>query len=131
MPEPPEYRPSWRAGSSPRPGPWGRSGPARGVVMVDLSVEVDGIKFPNPFVIGSGPPGSNAGCINRAFKDGWGGVVCKTISLDSSKVTNTAPRYAKLWLGDREDKSSVFGFENIELISDRPFADWLVDFKKV
>jgi dihydropyrimidine dehydrogenase (NADP+) len=25
----------------------------------DLSVTVDGIHFPNPFVIGSGPPGTN------------------------------------------------------------------------
>lgn len=27
--------------------------------MIDLSIEVDGLKFDNPFVIGSGPPGSN------------------------------------------------------------------------
>jgi dihydropyrimidine dehydrogenase (NADP+) len=25
----------------------------------DLSVVVNGVKFPNPFVIGSGPPGTN------------------------------------------------------------------------
>ena len=25
----------------------------------DLSVTVNGIRFPNPFVIGSGPPGTN------------------------------------------------------------------------
>lgn len=98
--------------------------------MPDLSITVDGVKFDNPFVIGSGPPGSNANCINRSFKEGWGGVVCKTLSLDHSKVTNTAPRYARLRLDDK-DKKSIFGFENIELISDRPFADWLDDFKKV
>jgi hypothetical protein len=27
----------------------------------DLSVEVNGLKLPNPFVIGSGPPGTNCG----------------------------------------------------------------------
>ena len=32
----------------------------------------------------------------RAFDDGWGGVICKTLSLDASKVVNVTPRYAKL-----------------------------------
>jgi dihydroorotate dehydrogenase subfamily 1 len=100
--------------------------------MADLSIEVDGLKFDNPFVIGSGPPGSNAQCMIRAFEDGWGGVVAKTLSLDSSKVVNVAPRYARVSMsGDSKDKRSVYGFENIELISDRPFKDWLDDFKRV
>ena len=101
--------------------------------MADLSIEVDGLKFPNPFVIGSGPPGSNANCINRAFSQGWGGVVCKTIALEADKVNNVAPRYARLRIdgGDPKDKKQIFGFQNIELISDRPFVDWLDDFKKI
>jgi dihydroorotate dehydrogenase subfamily 1 len=100
--------------------------------MADLRVVVDGLEFDNPFVIGSGPPGSNAQCITRAFEDGWGGVVCKTLSLDSSKVVNVAPRYARCSTGkDAKNKKEVYGFENIELISDRPFADWIDDFKKV
>ena len=28
--------------------------------MADLRVTVDGLTLPNPFVIGSGPPGTNA-----------------------------------------------------------------------
>jgi len=100
---------------------------------VDLSVDADGLKLDNPFVIGSGPPGSNANCIGRAFDEGWGGVVCKTISLDASKVHNVAPRYARLRVqGEgRGKKKDIFGFENIELISDRTFDDWIDDFKKV
>src|SRR5262249_55031690 len=58
-----------------------------------------------------------------------GGVVCKTISLDASKVVNTAPRYAKLKA--REDDKVVVGFENIELISDRPFDAWLDEFRQL
>lgn len=100
--------------------------------MADLSINVDGLKFDNPFVIGSGPPGSNAGCIKRAFKEGWGGVVCKTIQLEADKIKNVAPRYARLSTSDdAKAKQSVFGFENIELTSDRPFSDWLDDFKDV
>lgn len=83
------------------------------------------MKLPNPFVIGSGPPGTNytarvwtqscTGLLHRrkaersvlglirqvmkkAFDEGWGGVICKTLSLDSSKVVNVTPRYAKLTL---------------------------------
>ncbi len=61
-----------------------------------LAIEVNGMKFKNPFVLGSGPPGTNGKVIARAFERGWGGVVCKTISMDNSKVTNVAPRYGKL-----------------------------------
>lgn len=49
-------------------------------------MEVNGLKLPNPFVIGSGPPGTNYQVMKKAFDEGWGGVICKTLSLDSSKV---------------------------------------------
>jgi dihydropyrimidine dehydrogenase (NADP+) len=52
----------------------------------DLSVTVNGLQLPNPFVIGSGPPGTNYAVMKKAFDEGWGGVICKTLSLDSSKV---------------------------------------------
>lgn len=96
----------------------------------DLSIEVNGIKFDNPFLLGSGPPGTNAKVISKSFDLGWGGVVCKTISLEADKVTNVAPRYAKF---RGRESGEVVGFENIELISDRPFEVWLeelADLKK-
>jgi dihydroorotate dehydrogenase len=46
--------------------------------MADLSILVNGVRFPNPFVIGSGPPSTNARVMIKAFKAGWGGVVAKT-----------------------------------------------------
>lgn len=94
----------------------------------DLSIVVNGLKFENPFVIGSGPPGTNKATILKAFKEGWGGVVAKTISLDASKVHNVAPRYGKLY--SRETKE-VIGFQNIELISDRSVEDWMKDFREI
>src|SRR5918992_6169966 len=96
--------------------------------MPTLATTVDGLKLPNPFIIGSGPPGTNLNVINRAFKEGWGAVIAKTISLDSAKVINVAPRYAKFYA---EDKKEVIGWENIELISDRKFDIWLEEFKKI
>lgn len=94
--------------------------------MPTLTTTVNGLKLPNPFIIGSGPPGTNLSVINRAFREGWGAVIAKTVSLDASKVINVTPRYAKLHAADGE----VIGWENIELISDRPFAIWLDEFKK-
>jgi dihydroorotate dehydrogenase subfamily 1 len=95
--------------------------------MPTLATTVDGLKLPNPFVIGSGPPGTNLNVITRAFREGWGAVIAKTISLDASKVINVTPRYAKLIAADNED---VVGWENIELISDRKFDIWMDEFKK-
>ena len=60
----------------------------------DLSIEVNGMQFENPFILASGPPGTNGKVISKSFDLGWGGCVIKTISLDASKVINTNPRYA-------------------------------------
>lgn len=46
----------------------------------DLSVNVNGLHMPNPFVIGSGPPGTNYTVMKRAFDEGWGAVIAKTVS---------------------------------------------------
>ena len=94
--------------------------------MPTLATTVDGLSLPNPFIIGSGPPGTNLNVIGKAFKEGWGAVIAKTVSLDASKVVNVSPRYAKLLSGSGE----VIGWENIELISDRPFKIWEEEFKK-
>lgn len=96
--------------------------------MPTLSTTVDGLKLPNPFVIGSGPPGTNANVINKAFDEGWGAVICKTVSLDAEKVINVQPRYARL---RSRESNEIYGWENIELISDRPFETWLDEFKQV
>src|SRR2546421_11771698 len=95
--------------------------------MPTLETAVDGLKRPNPFVIGSGPPGTNANVIGRAFDEGWGAVIAKTISLDSSKVINVAPRYARL---KTEKSAEIYGWQNIELISDRPFGIWIDAIKQ-
>src|SRR4249919_3595280 len=97
-------------------------------IMADLSVVVDGLKLPNPFIIGSGPPGTNANVIGKAFDEGWGGGICKTISLDASKVVNVQPRYARLRAAGSQE---IIGWENIERISDRDFSTWLDEFKRI
>lgn len=98
----------------------------------DLSVTVNGLHMPNPFVIGSGPPGTNYTVMKRAFDEGWGAVIAKTVSLDSSKVINVTPRYARLRAGHNGSaKGEVIGWQNIELISDRPLEIMLKEFKQL
>jgi len=65
--------------------------------------------------------------MKKAFDEGWGGVICKTLSLDSKKVVNVTPRYAKL----RDTAGKVFGWQNYELISDRPFEVMLAELKRL
>lgn len=98
--------------------------------MPSLHLNVDGLKLPNPFIIGSGPPGTNANVIGKAFDEGWGAVIAKTISLDASKVVNVAPRYARMRVGPKASETIV-GWQNIELISDRPFDTWIQEFRGV
>jgi dihydropyrimidine dehydrogenase (NADP+)/dihydropyrimidine dehydrogenase (NAD+) subunit PreA len=96
--------------------------------MATLETVVNGIRLPNPFLIGSGPPGTNANVVGKALEEGWGGVVIKTISLDAAKVVNVAPRYARL----RTEKSKeIVGWQNIELISDRPYSVWIDELKQL
>ncbi|KAJ8931236.1 hypothetical protein NQ314_015880, partial [Rhamnusium bicolor] len=49
---------------------------------VDLSVEICGIKFENPFGLASAPPVTTTAMIRRSFEQGWGFVVTKTFGLD-------------------------------------------------
>ena len=80
--------------------------------MADLSINLAGIKSPNPFWVASGPPSNTAYQAHRAFDTGWGGVVWKTIG---DPIVNVSSRYSALnYAGMR-----MVGFNNIELISDR------------
>src|SRR2546421_1057559 len=80
--------------------------------MADLSINLAGIKSPNPFWVASGPPANTAYQCHRAFEAGWGGVVWKTIG---DPIINVSSRYSALNLGT----TRMVGFNNIELISDR------------
>lgn len=95
--------------------------------MTDLRSEFLGIKSPNPFWLASAPPTDKAYNVVRAFKAGWGGVVWKTLGEDPCIVNVNGPRYGALYSGDRR----VIGFNNIELISDRPLALNLQEIKQI
>ena len=78
-----------------------------------LTANTAGIKSPNPFWLASAPPTNCGEQVMRAFDAGWGGAVWKTIG---EPVVNVSSRYSSIdWNGQR-----MMGFNNIELISDRP-----------
>ena len=52
------------------------------VDMVDVSVEMCGLKFKNPFGLASATPATSAAMIRRSFEAGWAYAVTKTFSLD-------------------------------------------------
>ena len=81
--------------------------------MADISCNFLGIKSPNPFWLASAPPTDKKINVMRAFEAGWGGVVWKTLG---SQVKNVSSRYSAINFNGQR----VAGFNNIELISDRP-----------
>jgi dihydropyrimidine dehydrogenase (NADP+) len=50
--------------------------------LVDLSVNICGLKFPNPFGLASAPPTTASAMVRRAFEQGWGFALTKTYALD-------------------------------------------------
>ena len=85
--------------------------------MANLSTTFVGIKSPNPFWLASAPPTDKEYNVRRAFQAGWGGVVWKTLGEAGPPVVNVnGPRYGAVWGADRR----LLGFNNIELITDRP-----------
>src|SRR5437870_7616884 len=95
--------------------------------MADLRTEFLGIKSPNPFWLASAPPTDKEYNVVRAFKAGWGGVVWKTLGEDPPIVNVNGPRYGAIHGPDRR----LLGFNNIELITDRPLEVNLQEIKKV
>lgn len=92
--------------------------------MADLRTEFAGIPSPNPFWLASGPPTNTYGQVARAFDAGWGGAVWKTVG---EPVINVFSRYGAVDLGP----ARMMGFNNIELISDRPIEDNLREIAAV
>ena len=49
----------------------------------DLRVKVNGLNLPNPFVVASGPPGTNYSVMKKAFDEGWGGFYLRYNGSDT------------------------------------------------
>mgnify|MGYP003700667915 FL=1 len=94
--------------------------------MADLRCTIGGVTSPNPFWLASAPPTDKEYNVVRAFKAGWGGVVWKTLGEDPP-IVNVSSRYGAMsYNGTR-----MAGFNNIELITDRPLEVNLREIKQV
>jgi dihydropyrimidine dehydrogenase (NAD+) subunit PreA len=92
--------------------------------MPTLEYHFAGIECLNPFWLASAPPTNCGEQIMRAFDAGWGGAVWKTIG---EPITNVSSRYSSIdWAGQK-----MMGFNNIELISDRPIETNLREIAEV
>ena len=92
--------------------------------MADLSIEFAGIKSPNPFWLASAPPTNTGNQIMRAFDMGWGGAVWKTLG---DPIVDTCSRFGSLDVNG----TRMVGFNNIELITDRPLEVNLREVREV
>ena len=91
--------------------------------MASLEIDFCGIKSPNPFWLASAPPANSAYQVQKAFSQGWGGAVWKTIG---APVLNVCNRYGTFdYKGQK-----VVGLNNVELISDRPIEVNLREIKE-
>src|SRR2546426_2038462 len=92
--------------------------------MADLSIDFAGIKSPNPFWLASAPPTNSGEQVMRAFELGWGGAVWKTLG---DPIVDTSSRFGSLDVGGQR----MVGFNNIELITDRPLDVNLKEIREV
>lgn len=92
---------------------------------VDISIEICGLKFPNPFGLASAPPVTSGPMIRRSFENGWGFVVTKTFCLNKDIITNISPRMARGTTSGHVYGPGQGSFLNIELISEKNTEYWL------
>ncbi|MBP5448432.1 MAG: NAD-dependent dihydropyrimidine dehydrogenase subunit PreA, partial [Treponema sp.] len=88
--------------------------------MATLRTAFLGIEFENPFLLASGPTTAKIENIDKAFDEGWGGAVLKTITPDDLKMQEASPRYQV-----QKDGGKIIGFQNIELLSHESLQYWL------
>jgi dihydropyrimidine dehydrogenase (NAD+) subunit PreA len=91
--------------------------------MPDISTNTGGIQSPNPFWLASAPPANSGLQIQRAFEAGWGGAVWKTLG---TPIQNVSSRFGGHTIGGVRGA----GFNNIELITDRPIETNLREIRE-
>lgn len=97
------------------------------MIKKDLSIEFLGVHFENPFCLSSSPVGNCYDMCKKAYDEGWGGVVFKTIGPKHYIIDEVSPRFDKL---DKEDTTFI-GFKNMEQIAEHSLEENLRDLKRL
>ncbi len=93
--------------------------------MKDLSIHFLGKRFPTPFLLSSSPVSNTAEIVARGFEAGYGGVAYKTLGGPRTRIVNPAPRMQDYRYAGR----NLFGLQNVEQTTDRPFEDNIADIR--
>ncbi|WP_125153040.1 NAD-dependent dihydropyrimidine dehydrogenase subunit PreA [Clostridium rectalis] len=91
----------------------------------DLSIEFCGVNCENPFFLSSSPVSNNYEMCAKAFDNGWGGVVFKTIGFFIAN--EVSPRFCNL----NKEGISFIGFKNMEQIAEHGLEYNLEQIKKI
>jgi dihydropyrimidine dehydrogenase (NADP+) len=95
--------------------------------LVDVSIDMAGRTFHNPFGLASAPPTTSYAMIRRAFELGWGFAVVKTFVKEEDEVVNVSPRIFASTASPNKSNS----FSNIELISEKKPRYWIHGAKEI
>ena len=87
--------------------------------MVDMEIEIAGLKFRNPVLTAAGPTTRNSTEIRAAVTGGAGGIVCKTISTEAAIIPH--PNMAVI------NRKRNLGLVNTELWSELPPEEWFTN----
>ena len=93
---------------------------------VDISVDVAGLHFVNPFGLASATPCTSGDMIRASFEAGWGFAVTKTFSWGPPEglVTNVSPRIVRGTTAGLGYGPGTSSFLNIELVSEKTSLYW-------
>ena len=97
------------------------------MVRKDLSITFMGVKFPNPFCLSSSPVGNCYDMCAKAYREGWGGVVFKTIGPKHYLIDEVSPRFDAL----TKEAEPFVGFKNMEQIAEHPLEENLADLRRL
>ncbi|MEM2026728.1 MAG: 4Fe-4S binding protein [Candidatus Bathyarchaeia archaeon] len=94
------------------------------MVDIDLSVTINGVFYPNPLIVASGPSTLNSNAIMKCFESSAGGVVTKTITYDPTQQSQPKPRMYVI--GKREVFAGRFySLYSVDLMSEYKPERWV------
>ncbi|MEG0686614.1 MAG: NAD-dependent dihydropyrimidine dehydrogenase subunit PreA [Erysipelotrichales bacterium] len=97
------------------------------MINKDLSVNFLGVTFDNPFCLSSSPVGNCYDMCKKAYDEGWGGVVFKTIGPSHFLIDEVSPRFD----ATTKESTPFIGFKNMEQIAEHSLEENLRDLKKL
>lgn len=83
----------------------------------DLSITFCNVRFENPFCLSSSPVGNCYEMCKKAYDEGWGGIVFKTIGFFIAD--EVSPRFDAL----EKEGTRVIGFKNMEQIAEHSLEE--------